>query len=86
MAYEIKYINLKFTKMKRLGKLEINSEKILKNEELMSLRGGYDEYHLIKCFRDEGYCGTQVVDCSYEPYLDAICGVICPGWWGYIYI
>jgi hypothetical protein len=28
--------------MKRLGKLEINSEKIIRNEELVMLRGGYD--------------------------------------------
>ena len=28
--------------MKKLGKLNINSEKIMKNEELMTLRGGYD--------------------------------------------
>ncbi len=30
--------------MKTLGKLKINTEKILKNEELVQLRGGYDEY------------------------------------------
>lgn len=28
--------------MKKLNKLQINSEKIMKNEELLSLRGGYD--------------------------------------------
>lgn len=28
--------------MKKLGKLNINSEKIMKNEELLLLRGGYD--------------------------------------------
>lgn len=28
--------------MKRLNKLQINSEKIMKNEEMMTLRGGYD--------------------------------------------
>ena len=28
--------------MKKLGKLQINSEKIMKNEELVTLRGGYD--------------------------------------------
>ena len=28
--------------MKRLNKLEINSEKIIKNEELTTLKGGYD--------------------------------------------
>lgn len=29
--------------MKTLGKLNINSEKLLKNEELLNLRGGYGE-------------------------------------------
>lgn len=28
--------------MKKLNKLQINSEKIMKNEELTTLRGGYD--------------------------------------------
>ena len=27
--------------MKKLNKLQINSEKIMKNEELLTLRGGY---------------------------------------------
>lgn len=30
--------------MKKLGKLNINSEKLMKNEELLKLRGGYDYY------------------------------------------
>lgn len=29
--------------MKKLGKLEINPDKIMNNEELITLRGGYDE-------------------------------------------
>jgi hypothetical protein len=28
--------------MKKLNKLQINSEKLMKNEELLTLRGGYD--------------------------------------------
>lgn len=28
--------------MKKLGKLSINPEKVIKNEELVNLRGGYD--------------------------------------------
>lgn len=28
--------------MKKLNKLQINTEKLMKNEELISLRGGYD--------------------------------------------
>lgn len=30
--------------MKKLGKLSINPEKLIKNDELINLRGGYDEY------------------------------------------
>lgn len=30
--------------MKKLNKLQINSEKLMKNEELISLRGGYGSY------------------------------------------
>lgn len=31
-----------FNKMKKLNKLQINSQKIMKNEELITLRGGYE--------------------------------------------
>ena len=34
-------INVNFNKMKKLGKLSINPEKVIKNEELVTLRGGY---------------------------------------------
>ena len=37
--------------MKKLGKLEINSERILKNEELISLRGGTT---CVKCYEYKG--------------------------------
>jgi len=30
--------------MKKLGKLQINSDRLMKNEELMILRGGYGSY------------------------------------------
>jgi hypothetical protein len=40
----VKSYNVKnLIKMKKLGKLQINLEKMMKNEELTSLRGGYDE-------------------------------------------
>jgi natural product precursor len=35
--------NQKTMIMKKLGKLELNFQRILKNEELLVLRGGYDE-------------------------------------------
>lgn len=34
--------NFKSIKMKTLGKLNINSEKLLKHEELKNLKGGWD--------------------------------------------
>jgi|WetSurMetagenome_2_1015567.scaffolds.fasta_scaffold585605_1 hypothetical protein len=36
--------------MKKLNKLEINSDKIMKNDELMSLKGGYGVGY-VHCFR-----------------------------------
>lgn len=35
--------------MKKLGKLSINPEKVLKNEELVNLRGGYGGYGTGAC-------------------------------------
>ena len=35
--------------MKKLSKLQINSERLMKNEELMTLRGGYGSY---ACYRE----------------------------------
>jgi len=44
--------------MKKLNKLVISPEKIMKNEELIDLHGGY-----------ESGCGTQWrYDCSFWPY------------------
>ena len=36
--------------MKKLGKLSINPEKVIKNEELVNLKGGYDGY--CECWRN----------------------------------
>jgi len=35
--------------MKKLGKLSINSEKVIKNEELVNLRGGSGSYVCVCC-------------------------------------
>jgi len=42
--------------MKKIGKLSINPEKVIKNEELVNLRGGYGGYECdghwaIACYR-----------------------------------
>lgn len=54
--------------MKTLGKLKINPERIMKNEELKALRGGYDT--TIKCYKEGwingcmGYLGSVTGSCD----------------------
>lgn len=50
MVFIKQIFNLNYKKMKKLSKLNINSEKIIKNEELVTLRGGHDG--------EGGWCGT----------------------------
>lgn len=40
---KISVINFKSIKMKKIGKLSINPEKVIKNEDLVNLRGGYSD-------------------------------------------
>ena len=63
--------------MKKLGKLEINSERILKNEELISLRGGTT---CIKCHDAEStLLGTSYSVCPPdEAYAMEICRYFYP--------
>ena len=35
------FLMIKIYKMKKIGKLSINPEKVIKNEELVNLKGGY---------------------------------------------
>ena len=46
--------------MKKLGKLSISPEKLMKNEELISLRGGYG-YNAICCYASKPgeYCNDS---------------------------
>jgi len=37
-------MNQKLIEMKKIGKLNISSDKIMKSEELVSLKGGYSIY------------------------------------------
>ena len=41
MNLKCKLITLKTNSMKKIGKLSINPEKVIKNEELVNLKGGY---------------------------------------------
>lgn len=55
--------------MKKLGKLRINSEKLLKNNELIALRGGgYGESPCVKCFEWPNFLGyiCNVYSCPLE--------------------
>lgn len=64
--------------MKKLNKLEINSEKLIKKEELMTLRGGYGG--MLKCEGGEyGTCYFYVLGCS--PETDKTTCDLCPGGW-----
>jgi natural product precursor len=47
--------------MKKLNKLQINSEKIMKNEELIALKGGY------------GGSNTVQVRCGFSPNYTSDC-------------
>jgi hypothetical protein len=51
--------------MKKLNKLKINTEKVIKNDELVNLKGGYEGYQRVSCFSSGGYLGY--VNTSYCP-------------------
>ncbi len=55
--------------MKKLKKLQINHEKLMKNEELVTLRGGYD-YNCCICYDGQtpmGYMAAwNYAECVYQ--------------------
>jgi len=58
--------------MKKLGKITINPEKVIKNEELINLRGGYGEGPCKK------YCWAgmeliEIIGVPYCHYPDSLC-------------
>lgn len=65
--------------MKKLNKLIINPEKVIKNEELTNLRGGYDNggYEdgvVIGCFSDTQFLGNiRTTYCSSEEIQKEMC-------------
>jgi len=62
--------------MKKLNKLQINAEKLMKNEELVTLRGGYGGGELACKKGTETWCTFSGVLCSMSWYY---CSVWCPG-------
>lgn len=68
--------NFEIMLMKKLNKLQINSDKIMKNEELVALRGGYGGgYCTCRSSNDVIICSTWVTSC-----VDCRiwCEVACP--------
>jgi len=70
------FSNIKRGHMKKLNKLEINSEKVMSDNELTKLRGGYD------CWTCEVKSGGVTV------YIEDLCGSDlytvqgdCTAWW-----
>jgi hypothetical protein len=62
--------------MKKLNKLQINSEKLLKNEELMTIRGGYG---ILICNGSGSNCFLNTISCgTFQEMLNA-CNIGCPG-------
>jgi len=65
--------HLKFLKMKKLNKLIINSEKVIKNEELVNLKGGAYVY--------DCYCnGTYLGEASSPSICDSRCASCTQCW------
>ena len=54
--------------MKKLGKLTISSEKMMKNEELINLQGGYDNCYC-DCYGYPGLSASNEEEC-YELCFD----------------
>jgi len=68
--------------MKKIGKISINPEKVIKNEELVNLRGGIYE-HYVSCRIGETICWSGwVLDC--ESDAKASCFVFCPDYTAYV--
>ncbi|MGF1586469.1 MAG: hypothetical protein ACFCUM_14180 [Bacteroidales bacterium] len=76
--------------MKKLGKLEISPEKIMKNEELINLQGGDGGYPSCSCFlwwntgevtETGGLCGTSAncTDCAVDVvnFYDEVVAAFC---------
>ncbi|MFW5872843.1 MAG: hypothetical protein ACOCVN_02540 [bacterium] len=61
--------------MKRLNKLEFSPEKIMQNEELINLQGGYDGgcgYWMCRCYGDTIPTSWQGYYCSGDDVWDAL--------------
>jgi hypothetical protein len=70
--------------MKKIGKLTIDPDKLIKNNELSKLRGGGNG--VLKCETSSGYCLIEVTNCGqggiYDDVLIDICEEHCDGFSG----
>jgi hypothetical protein len=64
--------------MKKLKKLQINHEKLMKNNELLALRGGYST-GILHCHGGQGVCTMDTPTCN-PIYTKPRCDDLCPGW------
>ncbi len=54
--------------MKKIGKLSINPEKVIKNDELVNLKGGYGT-GCCQCWRDKNIIvGSSPSECNSDCY------------------
>ena len=68
--------------MKKLKKLQINNEKLMKNEELLRLRGGYEDCHCICYSRGPLEQPVGAMAATNESECDEMCDLIdCDGNW-----
>lgn len=63
--------------MKLLKKISINPEKLIKNSELVNLKGGYFHVALV-CKHDDTILGTLYVNNCYYPAPDTQCQAVWP--------
>jgi natural product precursor len=61
--------------MKKLNKLQVNPERIMKEEELVALRGGYS---WLTCRVDGVICWSATIDSCIYAY--SVCSDLCGPW------
>ena len=72
--------------MKKLIKLQINSNKLMNNDELINLRGGYD-FGWVNWYIGSTSCANNPVatcDGDGEGSARWFCNRYCPGWTNFI--
>lgn len=62
--------------MRKISKLQIESDRLLQKDELVKLRGGYG---LLICNGSGGGCFIQVAWCGTFDENKATCNITCPG-------